>query len=399
MTLKDVLTKEYSLNDISSLLRSDKFLKRTKLRFVSMSNTASASADEQNVVALPLRTLALQPFSFPFGRKVSVRDTLELQFRPLLGAKAGGLNLVPQITAQKPNETSGIAWFVSKDEIEQCEKRFENCVIWPAPYLFGGRVGGNGIVICEYDDCSCGMFFAENQPKHYGWLSKNDGTAQDLADRIAEIAKTVLPNSDFNTCIVKPEEITNLQQTGDTTVALYPSAATLNLSLSTSSADAESEKRAAAFSRYTELFSLIGIIFLALSFALLFVNIATRKSFTEAPHAIYKTVFGESSENPLSSVLQKLRSVSADKNDSSFEQHYSRIASAWKALSQHPKIDELRYGTDKIQLVGSTSDASVIDAFKKALTDTGYSVIMDNVQKIQKGGMHFTISLTEGKTK
>ncbi len=396
MSLKGVFTKQYSLSDVTEFLRPEKLLKRAKLRFVPMRGGVALSG-EQKVVLLPLRTLSLSGFNFPFGRKVSVRDALELRFRPILGARENEISLITQITEQKSNETSGVAWFASKAEIEEFEKRFEDCVLWPAPYLFASRVKGNGAVVCVYDDCLCGMLFADGEPMLYRWYALDGKNADELADELLEYAARMFADRELTTCIVKPEEDVGLQQTGDETLEQCRGAAMLNLSVSTVSAGAETEKFMAKIERYADIAARLGVIFLLFALLIFGVNTAQKSEFSSAPSEIYRTVLHESSANPVSSALQKLRAVSADDTGNSFETVYSRISSAWESLSVRPKIDELRYSSDVVQLSGSAQEASVVDAFRKALADSGFKAVTDNVQQVQKQGMRFTISLTEEK--
>ena len=399
MSLKDALTRQYSFSDVADMLRPVRLPGRARLRFVHAGDKTAVLPGERKVISVPLRTLSVSRFSFPFGRKVSVRDALELRFRPLLGAGESSLNIIPQVTVQKANETSGAAWFVSKEETEELEKRFGDCVLWPAPYLFVGSVNGDGIVVCSYEDCSCGMLFAGGEAQFYRWLSAEDGSAEELGAQLLEYGKKVFPDRDLKICTVKPDEEKLLQQTGDSALAVCKGAFALNLSSSTASAGGESERLAAKLEEYTDIAILSAAVFLVAALLLLGVNFAGRNRFASAPAEIYRTVLGESSANPAASVVQKLRSVNSESAEASFSTYTDRIAAAWETLSARPVLDELRYSPNVMQLSGKASDTAVIDAFRKALAEKGFDAVTDSVQKTQKDGMRFAISLTEGKKK
>jgi len=397
MPLKELLTQEYSISDLTALFRTDKFLKRDKLRFVSDNKRINLLPGECQVTIVPLRTLAVFPFSFPFGKKVSVRDALELRFKPLLGAQESKLNLVAQATKQKANETSGVAWFVSKEESEQLESNFPDSVLWPAPLLFASCVNGNGVVVCRYGDSCCGMVFAEGEPKLYRWLSFENGSVEQLCDELATAAKGYL-GGEVKVGVVEPEKETALQRIGDATLGVCPSAYNLNLSSVNVSAKAEADKFIDKLLRLGQLVTMFGVIFLASSILLLGVNLAWRGSFTKAPSQVYEISLGESSSNPLPSVLQKLRALNVESSEQeSFETHIRRISSVWSNLSSPPVFDELRYSNEKIQLSGTATGAAEVDALRKALADKGYEAVTENAQQLPKSGMRFTISLTEGK--
>ncbi|MDO4952604.1 MAG: type II secretion system protein GspL [Synergistaceae bacterium] len=399
MSLKDALTKQYSFSDAVNVLRPVRPLGRARLRFVHTEGETELLQGELKVVSVPLRTLSLCSFSFPFGRKVSVRDALELRFRPLLGAGENSLGIVPQITSQKSNETSGTAWFISKAEAEEIEQRFGDCVLWPAPYLFAGRVNGEGVVVCSYEDCSCGMLFVEGEARFYRWIPADEGSAEDLGAQLLEYGKTVFPDRELKIYSVKPDEENFFQQAGDNALAVCKGAAGLNLSSSAASAGGETERLAAKLEAYTDAAIVSAALFLVAAMLLLGINYTGRSRFASAPAEIYKTILGETSANPVASVVQKLRSVSADSSEASFGLYFDRIAAAWETLSAKPQLDELRYSPDRMQLSGKASDTTVIDAFRKVLSDRGFDAVTDSVQKTQKDGMRFTISLTEAKKK
>lgn len=399
MRLKELLTKEYSISDFTALLNTDRFLKKDRLRFVGMDQNVTILPGERKVVLVPLHTLAAFPFSFPFGKKVSVRNALELRFRPLLGTQESKINVVPQITHQKANETTGVAWFVSQEETEEFERKYADCALWPAPFAFASRVNGDGVVVCDYDDGCCGVLFAQREAKLYRWMPKDCGSAEILSEELAAYGKRNF-ETEPEICIVEPEKDISLQEIGDRTLELLPYAYSFNLSSVNVSAKAENDKFIDKMLRFGQLMTLFGAIFFVASFVLLGVNVAFRSSFANAPSHIYETVLGESSESPLSSVSQKLRAVNAEGNaEESFKTHVNRISSVWKELSTRPVFDEMRYSAERIEITGTAADASEVDALQKALSNNGYKAVTENAQQLTKAGMRFTISLTGGKKK
>lgn len=399
MQLKELLTREYSIGDIAALFHAEQFVKRYKLRFVT-SPDVKLLPDEKPVVLVPLRTLSVVPFTFPFGKKVSARDALELRFRPLLGANEYSVNIISQVTRQKSNETAGTAWFVSKKEMEQLEADFGDTVIWPSPYIFASRVNGNGVVVCVYADCCCGMLFTDGEPKLYRWLPKEEGTADGMADELMAYGKEKFSNVDFSVFVTEPEKEIALQHIGDATLKLYKSAYGLNLSSVSLSAMAEADKFIDKIQSCSKLLTMFGTIFVIFSILLLCMNVTWRGSFTNAPEQLYETVLHEQSENPLSSAAQKLRAVNSGSSQSDgFEEHFKRIASVWQSMDTKPVIDEMRYSKERIQLEGTAAEASVADNFRKVLSAAGYNAVTENAQQVPNFGTRFTISLTEGKNR
>jgi len=397
MPLKELLTKEYRISDFKILFRADKFLKKDKLRFVTMGLSIKPLPGERQVVLVPFRTLAAFSFSFPFGKKVSVRDALELRFRPLLGAQESHLSLVTQVTKQKSNGTTGVAWFVSKEETAELEQKYPDSALWPAPFVFASRVNGNGAVVCRYEDGCCGMFFAAGEPKLYRWMPKECGNAEKLAEELVAYGRKKF-EKESEIYIAEPEKETSLQATGDKTLELCPYAYSFNLSSLNLSAKAETDKFMDKMSLLGQLMTMLGAVFLISSLLLLGINGAFRSSFTNAPSQIYETALGEKSASPLSSVSQKLRALNAEESaQDSFQTHVNRISSVWRDLPSPPVFDEMRYSSERIQISGTASGAAEVDALRKALSDNGYEAVTENAQQLPKAGMRFIISLMYGK--
>ena len=86
-------------------------------------------------VLVPMRSLSVSPFSFPFGSVMRVREALRLQTLPFLScATAGGMELFPTVLERTLRSSSGVVWYASAAELDFPELSVGlSALVWPTP--------------------------------------------------------------------------------------------------------------------------------------------------------------------------------------------------------------------------------------------------------------------------
>ena len=372
-----------------------------KVKFYTVDRLADAPQipGENRVCCVPFRTAAAYPFSFPFGRKVGLRGALELKFRALTGG-GGALAMAAQVTEQSASSTRGAAWFASRAEIEDYEKRLgDKTAFIPAPLALLSEVGGDGLVLWREDGCTCALWAEGYEPKLYRCFSDGEcapdeaarwmrGYAQSSGGEIA--AENVRL---FDAAGISQAE---LQRAGEATFAASPSIAALDFSNGGASA---AERRESFFaSAFSALRAAVvaGAFCLVLSVLLLVQNVFMKDSFASAPSEIYSSTLGEESRAPLTSVTRRLRAVSGGGVQLSFDGVLAGVAAAWKSAPDTMRLDALRYGIERTELEGRAQKTEDIQTLRGALSKNGFAVRLGDVQQIPGGGMRFSLHLTEG---
>ena len=356
------------------------------------------SSGAPRVVLVPFRTLVSYPFSFPFGRKGKVREALSLNFRPVLGDRESLLSLVPQITEQSASLTRGTAWFAAKSEIEEWESRLgDDAAFWPVQMAFVGEVNGSGLVVWHDEEGSSAMWFEEWSPVFCRWAPASDGGPEELAEWVGQYAASSGKTIGCVKIIESDAPESWIKRCCESALASVGGLESLDISNRGADAARQIESFFGTAFKTVRILSILGVIFLALSSLLLVQNFMGRSAFSEAPSAIYKSVFGEESNSPVTSAVRKLKVVtgSGDSGHMSLEQTLSSFAAAWKSASASGvTLDSIRYGLERTEIQGLADSMASVQGLRDSLAKNGFSAKVGEVQQVPKSGLRFTISLT-----
>ena len=346
----------------------------------------------------------LCPFSFPFGRRGSLREAIKFTFRPVLGALAEKLSMVPQITFQRSDLTRGAAWFVSKEEIEECEERFgKDIILLPAPAAFAAEMEGGGIAVWSSPSSSCAIWFDEGSvPRFYKYMPSSEGNAEELGEWMRRYASA--EGADM------PPGSVRIFSEGSMTQEALCRAAAASFAASPSLSRLDLSKKGAAAAERCDVFSsacfavlksaaAAGVLFLVLSLVLLLQNGRLHASLEEAPRGICGAVLGTNEGNPLAYTAKRLSMLSGGYSRSSLERTLADLAAAFEELPDKKavRIDSLRYGLERTEIEGTASKTEDIQKLRDALGRKGFSAKTGGVQQIPGGGMRFTLALSAGE--
>ncbi|KEJ92801.1 type II secretion system protein GspL [Synergistes jonesii] len=376
---------------------------RRNIKFYGPSQGAGgAVSGEKRVFFVPLRTAVLYPFSYPFGRRGSLRNAISFSFRPILGGLAERLSMIPQITEQRADLTRGAAWFVSKEEVEECEEKFgREIVLLPAPAAFASEAEG-GVVVWRGVSGCCAIWFEEDlTPRFYKYMSPSEGGAGELADLMRGYASScgaeIAPG---NVRIIDGESLSReeLRRAAEASFAASPSLSRLDLSSRGTSTAERCDAFFASCFAALKAASAVGLIFLILSSILLIQNKRAASSFESAPREIYTAALGGTSRSPLASATKQLGLLSGGGVQLTLDGTLANFAAAWKELpdAKAVRIDAIRYGLERTEVEGQASKAEDIQKLRDALGRNGFAAKTGDVQRIPGGGMRFTLTLSEG---
>ncbi|MBQ9881758.1 MAG: hypothetical protein IJM42_03995 [Synergistes sp.] len=361
-------------------------------------------AGGKNVLFVPLRTAVLCPFSFPFGRRGSLRDAIKFTFRPILGGLAEKLSMVPQVTLQRSDLTQGAAWFVSKEEIDECEENFgKDIVLLPAPAAFAAEMEDGGISVWSSPSSSCAIWFDKGSvPRFYKYMPSSEGDAEDLCEwmcRYASAEGADLPSESVLICREGSMTQEELRRAAEASFAASPSLSRLDLSSRGAAAAERCDVFSSACFAALKSAAAVGVLFLVLSLVLLLQNKRLYASLEEAPREICGAVLGERGGNPLAYAAKRLRMLSGESSRLSFEKTLADIASAFEELPDKKavRIDSLRYGSERTEVEGTASKTDDIQKLRDAFGRKGFSAKTGGVQQIPGGGMRFTLTLSAGE--
>ena len=127
-------------------------------------------AGKNSVTLVPMRSLSVERFSFPFSNSAKIRDALKLQVMPF--ASAGEVEIFPVITERQGKASSGMVWYVSSEEFPGENVLPNSGKIWPSPLPFVRELeeyDGNGVTVWVDEENVCSIFWQSYEPLMYRW--------------------------------------------------------------------------------------------------------------------------------------------------------------------------------------------------------------------------------------
>ena len=350
------------------------------------------------VIPILFKTLVLYPFVLPFGRKGNVRNALLFKFLPLLGESANTLSLVPQITMETSNSTSGIAWFVSKSEVKELEALLgTQAVFLPAPLVFVPDDDATVIVLYTNDQGASAVLFDNKLPFAYRWFPNTDGSVDAVVSWMTlyseSLGKKAVRTEIYHESLLNQND---LQEKGEYAFSSLVGLDSLNLSGKGADRAREVEAFLDNSFKTVRILTAIGAVFLLFSLALFFMTNSYSDRYEYAPETAYKTVFGEQSRSPVTSALKKLKIITGESRSMTFEQTLSNLTSAWGVLKSPSdiRLDSLRYGTERTEIQGTAGSMNSIQELKESLAKSGFSAKLGDVQQVSGTELRFSVTLT-----
>ena len=121
---------------------------------------------------VPMKSLSLEEFTFPFSNSTRITSALRLQVMPY--SAAGDVELFPVITSRSGRGASGIAWYMSPEELNIPALAYDSALgkTWPSPLPFISQLAtynGSGVTMWTDEENICSLFWQNNKPVLYRW--------------------------------------------------------------------------------------------------------------------------------------------------------------------------------------------------------------------------------------
>ena len=145
----------------------------------SVRGISSSIGQKKNFVTLvPMKSLSMEDFNFPFSNSTKIREALRLQVMPF--SAAGEMEIFPVVISKAGRGVNGVVWYVSPDELNIPVALYENGAsnkIWPAPLPFVSRLKdyeGNGVTMWVDEENISSIFWQDNRPVLSRWRKITD---------------------------------------------------------------------------------------------------------------------------------------------------------------------------------------------------------------------------------
>ena len=143
--------------------------------------TSGKGRHKKFITLVPMKSLAVEEYTFPFSNATKIREALRLQALPY--SAAGELELFPVTLARTGRGASGLVWYASPSELEIPGLPGDSGTgkIWPAPLAFVSGLqsyNGSGVTMWVDEENICSLLWQENKPILYRWRKLSDGAEE-----------------------------------------------------------------------------------------------------------------------------------------------------------------------------------------------------------------------------
>lgn len=139
--------------------------------------TSGRGSRKKFITLVPMKSLAVEEYTFPFANTTKIREALRLQALPYTAA--GELELFPVTLERTGRGASGLVWYASPYELDIPSLPGDSGTgkIWPAPLAFISGLqdyNGSGVTMWVDEENICSLLWQENKPILYRWRKLAD---------------------------------------------------------------------------------------------------------------------------------------------------------------------------------------------------------------------------------
>ena len=352
-------------------------------------------------VLVPMRSLSVSPFLFPFGSVMRVREALRLQTLPFLScAPAGGMELFPTVLERTPRSSSGVVWYASAAELDFPEPPAGlSTLVWPAPLPLVSRVGGTGVTLWADEENLCSLLWSEGRPVLCRWRSRSAGSAESefaWYDRYCR-AQELERGDSFALDATDPKDLESLGGIVRESLARYPWIGTVNLSRTALEGAVGLERAVRLLTRVAGWALLLGVLVLTGGVLKWYQARGGAETARLRSEALYREAFDAERTGRIANPVTLARDRIAELrgNDAEGRSLEDALAELGSVFSENPSmdvtLDVLRYNAEGLDCTGSAPDMSTVLTFRKAWEGRAALSQLDNTQSVPGLGYRFDL--------
>ena len=351
---------------------------------------------KNTVTLVPMKSLSLEDFDFPFQNTTKIRDALKLQVMPFTAA--GELEIFPVTLSKYGRSSSGIVWYVSPEELDVPDVSGK---IWPSPLpLISGLsdYNGNGVTMWLDEENVASILWQSNRPIMYRWKKfSQDAESRELSWYDAYCASRELErggnfvmnaaNGDYS-----GEDFPEIVSES---VKICPWISDVNLSRTVLEGARDLERTLKLLTKVSIWLIVIGAIVLGAELVK-FLHVDSQVQKVRArSERYYRETFDPTRTGRIANPVNLARDRIASLTGKSEEGHPldEVLADLGEVFGQVSgiTIDTIRYNADGIDCVGVAPDMTTALNFRKAWEDKANLVQVDNTQFVSGIGYRFDL--------
>ena len=350
---------------------------------------------KNSVTLAPMKSLAVEEFSFPFQNAGKISDALRLQAQPYTAG--GGVEIFPVTLSQKGRSSDGIAWYVSPSELDFPPSGNT----WPSPLpLVSGLsdFGGFGVTMWADEENICSILWQNFIPVMYRWKKRSDDDSE-LREMSFYDSYCAARNFDRggNFVINAAAGGYDIADIITESVRICPWIAGVNLSRSVLEGARDLERTLSRFSRILLWLSVSGVIMLCGQLLRWYHSESVIDRERVRAETFYRETFDPSRQgrisNPVTLARDRIASLRGTEDSGhSLEEVLSDMGAVYSS-SEGITVDIMRYNADGIDCTGTASDMTAALNFRRAWEERANMVQVDNTQFVSGIGYRFDLRI------
>lgn len=369
---------------------------------------ASGSGSRKSSVTLvPMKSLSLEDFTFPFSNKTKIREALRLQVMPFTAA--GELELFPVVLSRTGKNVNGIVWYSSPDELNIPSLVYSSrgtFRVWPSPLPFISQLAqynGSGVTMWIDEANICSLLWQENKPVLYRWrkLTGENPEEKELAwyDSYCKARELNRGGNFVVNASGDNDEDDNeaFYEIVNESVKICPWISSVNLSRSALESTRDLERTVRLLTRASCWLLALGAISLgACIWKWNHIQERVQEVRTRSEN-YYRQVFDPSHTGRVANPVTLARDKIAELSGTGKELHpldevLAELGEIFASeQSMDVTIDIIRYNSDGIDCTGSAPDMTTVLNFRKAWESRANMAQVDNTQFVSGIGYRFDL--------
>lgn len=359
-----------------------------------MTNTGGKSS----IMLVPMRSLSLEDFTFPFQNTAKIRDALKLQVMPFTAG--GEMEIFPVILSRTGRNSGGIVWYVSPSELEITSAKSSK--IWPSPLPLISQLeeyGGNGVTLWEDEENISSLLWQSNRPVLYRWNRKKLSSLAQIFSWYDSYCRErgLARGGDYVFDALDPDN--DIQEIASDSVRICPWINDVNLSRTALEGARDLERTVRILGKVSIWLLVAGVIMLGAETADYFRIKSDAEEITARSAEYYRTTFDPSRtgriSNPVNLARDKIASLSGKgEYIHSVEEVLADLGEIYSGMkADNITIDIIRYNAEGIDCSGTAPDMTTALNFRRSWEDKANLVQVDNTQFVSGIGYRFDLRI------
>lgn len=356
---------------------------------------------EEVITLVPMKTLSLEEFSYPFTNAAKIRTALQLQAQPY---RAGGeVELFPVVIGHQGRSSEGIVWYASSGELD--DGASSKTKHWPAPLPFVSGLsdyGGSGITMWLDEENVCSLLWQSFRPKLYRWRRRSE-TAEEsevswydeyCSARSLERGGTFI--IDITNGIGQQEEEQFRRIIADS-LKFCPWISGLDISRKVLEGERDMARLIGQLTRVSIWLLVLGLVSLGVNIFRYYWVSSRLDEVRARSSALYREVFDPTRSgnisNPVSAARDKLASLTtAQDSVHTLQNVLEALGEIFRETqSMDITLDVIRYNSEGIDCTGTAPDMTTVLNFRNAWEQRAARAQVDNTQFVSGIGYRFDV--------